>query len=487
MILLRVGTYNKPSRIRTFCLISGLLLPVLIHGFISHSALQRQQTLKRYSIKTDTFTEPAEGAQLLVDIKGNIKSIRKEVWNSLLADDDSPFLEYDWIYSLEESGCATEANGWRPLHVLVREEGRSEDFPLAVVPLYLKEHSMGEFIFDHQWAEASYQAGIRYYPKLLVAVPFTPAAGRRIMIRQGLSEKTQRNVRRSIGMFLKELAENSSISSVHINFCTAEEVEDFSHVGFLHRKSLQYHWSNEDKAATAAANEERDSASSQAGESGGQSVKYKDFESYLSNFASKRRIKVRRERKSVYDPTEGATTLRVLRGSEIPDDLLGKMFDVYMTTIIKNPYGRQYLTREFFKRLGGDFRKNLCFIIAEKNGRLVAGTFNIVKAGRFYGRYWGSHEYVKNLHFETCYYKAIEYCIEEGLEVMEPGAGGGDFKFLRGFNPQPVSSMHYCVNRSFQAAVKTFLKSERESIDEATEYLMNKSSLKARGGEEGKQ
>ncbi|KAG5178967.1 hypothetical protein JKP88DRAFT_280702 [Tribonema minus] len=516
--------------------------------------------------------------ELFVDVKGPIRNIDKGVWDGLLEPHDSPFLEYDWIHSMEESGCATEQKGWKPLHVLlvgastlsgkhdfsgksgmrswsaqagkspvgakssqrsaqagkspVSSGGQVADGGkvLAAVPLYLKAHSMGEFIFDHQWADAAYRAGIEYFPKLLIGVPFTPASGARVLLQPDLTPAVKHRIRRAVGTFLKQirravgtflkqpdsepavkhrirravrifrkqLADNSGISSVHVNFCSEEEVAAFAEAGYVHRKSLQYHWRNSHKGAEGDVKYHwRNSHKGAEGD-----VKYANFDEYLGAFASKRRIKIKRERKSVTDPErksvtdpeikrerksftvreEGGVTMRVVRGDDISDDLLLRMFDIYKTTIVKNPYGRLYLNRDFFRRLGGDFRRHICLVIAERDGRLVGGTFNIVKAGRFYGRYWGTHAYIKNLHFETCYYKSIEYCIEQGLEVMEPGAGGGDFKFLRGFDPAVVHSAHACLNPMLHAAVAGFLRREREHIDESAEYLMHRSAVGKRQG-----
>ncbi|CAM9770556.1 unnamed protein product [Chrysoparadoxa australica] len=407
--------------------------------------------------------EPEE-VQLVVDVKGEIKNIAKEQWDGLLDDSDSPFLEWDWINCVEQSGCAEESKGWRPLHVVVTEEGDPSGSIVAAAPLYLKSHSMGEFIFDNQWAEAAYAAGINYYPKLLCAVPFTPASGARVLVKQSLSPERQHQVRRVVGAFLTQLAQNSGISSVHVNFCRDEEVKALTEAKYLHRKGLQYHWMNQQRSQ------------SNGGESPLQA--YENFDGYLADFQSKRRIKIKRERRSVYE--DAGVDLVVYRGEDIPDEMFKTMFKIYLTTIDKMMWGRQYLNETFFDMLRTSFKRNLCFIVAKRDDKVIAGTFNVVKAGTFYGRYWGAFDFVKNLHFETCYYKAIEYCIDEGLQVMEPGAGGGDFKFLRGFDPVVVNSMHYCCDRGFQSAVDRFVKAEGREIVEAKDYLKDRSKLSAR-------
>jgi predicted N-acyltransferase len=207
----------------------------------------------------------------------------------------------------------------------------------------VKGHSLGEFIFDQGWAEAAYEAGIPYYPKLLMAVPFTPASGRRILVQPGLSGPISGQVHKTVGLFLRQLCGQGRLSSVHVNFCTDEEVRGLTDAGYLYRKSMQYHWRNEDRL------------------NGG--TKYDTFGDYLRNFASKRRIKIKRERRSV---EEAGVVVRVYRGEEITDSMLEDMFHMYKTTIDKMEWGRLYLNKEFFQLLGGGFRKNLCFIFAEK-------------------------------------------------------------------------------------------------------------------------
>ena len=367
----------------------------------------------------------------------SITDIPAEAWDSCLDSTSSPFLEHAWLRCLEESKCASPETGWVPQHVSIQIDGETRGY----VPLYLKGHSMGEFIFDNAWAEAAYQNGINYYPKLLVGVPFTPATGRRILLHPGMkyTREEMAELRQSVGEFLKQVAAANQISSVHLNFVTDEEATDLagerkepkpaetslkdsvksmlqslSHKeNYLRRTSLQYHWTNSNVNNDGRA--------------------YVNFDDYLGCFKSKRRITIRRERQKVRD--EGVR-VDAVRGKDIllHEGLIERMYEIYVSTVDKMFWGRQYLTLEFFQLLAkSDFVKNLCFMCARKTtGELrvedvFAGTFNIVKDGVFYGRYWGclaGHE-IKNLHFETCYWSAIEYCIKNGLKRMEPGAGGG--------------------------------------------------------------
>lgn len=305
---------------------------------------------------------------------------------------------------------------------------------------------MGEFIFDNNWAEAAAGNGIAYYPKLLVGVPFTPVAGDRILLNQRYLAKLTRSqiasLRHLVSQFLQKLVDDNNLSSVHLNFATDAEVTDIAGpirhdqaadagcldgkvkslldklkstgTGYLRRTSIQYLWSNSN--------------------SNNEGRPYGSFEEYLSCFKSKRRISVKRERQKVKE--EEGIRIDAVVGKEILkyDGLVDRMFELYLSTVNKMYWGRQYLTHDFFRLLAkSSFIDNLCFLCARRTSSgdlfnakdVIAGTFNCVKHGVFYGRYWGCIEEVKNLHFETCYWSAIEYCIREGLSQMEPGAGGG--------------------------------------------------------------
>jgi predicted N-acyltransferase len=313
------------------------------------------------------------------------------------------------------------------------------------VPLYIKGHSMGEFIFDNSWAEAAYQSGITYYPKLLVAVPFTPATGQRILLHpqvwETFNEKEIAQIRKAVSSFLIQVADSNQLSSVHFNFLTDAEATDLSgplvsstgsknekfsvqevlqrmtmnsNTDYLRRTSIQYHWTNEN--------------------SNHGNPPYESFEEYLSCFKSKRRITIKRERRKVLE--EEDIRIDAIVGTDILkyEGLVERMFDIYLSTVDKMIWGRQYLSLDFFQLLmKTDFVHNLAFLCARPQSSgpelraedVFAGTFNIVKNGVFYGRYWGCLREVKNLHFETCYWSAIEFCIQHGIKRMEPGAGGG--------------------------------------------------------------
>ncbi len=376
-----------------------------------------------------------------ISLARQMAGIDRDEWDDLVGEENSPFLEWDWLSALEESGCATPETGWAPHHVTVRHEGRL----VAAAPAYIKSHSQGEFVFDHGWADAAERAGIRYYPKLLVGVPFTPAAGRRILTAPGSDRPA---LVRTIGASLRDVCDKNEISSAHINFCEEDEVEALTEIGFLHRKGVQYHWRNRG---------------------------YECFEDYLAGLKSKRRNQIRRERR---DLAGSGVEIEILEGDAIPDELFEPMFRIYLSTIEKLYWGHQYLNREMFDSLRGPWRRHLCLVLARSQGEIVAGAINVQKAGVLYGRYWGCFREVRNLHFEVCYYRGIEHCINSGLRRFEPGAGG-DFKYLRGFEGVATHSMHYVGHAGFARAVDDYLDRERDHVDEAIEEMQRRGPIKA--------
>jgi hypothetical protein len=365
-----------------------------------------------------------------------ISEIDRTDWDGLLGPEGSPFLEWDWLAGLEEAGCVAPQTGWGPHHITVRDRGRL----IAAAPLYVKGHSQGEFVFDHSWAEAAHSAGISYYPKLLAAVPFTPATGRRLLTHPDLPRPPLLG---TLARAMAEICRANEISSVHVNFCEADEVEPLRLAGFLHRQGVQYHWLNRG---------------------------YARFEDYLGDLRSKRRNQIRRERRDV---AASGIAISVHEGAAIEDELFEPMFRVYRSTIEKMYWGHQYLNQAFFDLLRQRWKRNLCFIVARQAGEIVAGTVNVQKAGTFYGRYWGAFHEVRNLHFEVCYYSGIEHCIERGLQRFEPGAGG-EFKYWRGFEPSITHSMHYLSHDGFAQAVDRFLDRERQHVGEAVSEMREK-------------
>lgn len=374
-----------------------------------------------------------------IRIVNDIRTLDKGQWDALAAG-ESPFLEWDWLACLEEAGCVTPEKGWAPHHLAVEREGKL----IAACPLYLKGHSEGEFVFDHEWAYAAQNAGIDYYPKLLVAVPFTPANGIRFLTAPG---EPREELIRIMGEVLKQICRENGLSSVHVNFCREDEVRALESLGFLERLGMQYHWENHG---------------------------YGEFEDYLGAFRSKRRTKIRRERREMADQ---GIVIRVLSDGEIPDAMVPILYKLYQKHVDSRYWGRRYLNLRFFELLAERYRRNLCFVVAESQGEVIAGTFNVQKEGVFYGRYWGAFREVPFLHFNVCYYAAIEHCIDNGLARMEPGAGG-DFKQLRGFDPRPTRSMHYFAHPGLRDAVAGHLDREREQMGLIIDHVNAQSQLK---------
>ncbi|MFP6606906.1 MAG: GNAT family N-acetyltransferase, partial [Myxococcota bacterium] len=360
-----------------------------------------------------------------------------------LVADESPFLEWDWLASLEDAGTLTGTTGWLSQPLVVRENGRI----LAACPLYVKGHSQGEFVFDWGWADAAEQAGIRYYPKLLVGVPFTPVTGARFLVAPGEERKKWVRI---LSAALREICVGQDMSSVHVNFCLPEELETLEDSGFLARVGIQYHWKNEG---------------------------YENFGDYLSRFRSKRRNQIKREQRQL---AEAGVSLQALAGDEIPDDLFSPMYDFYLSTIENRSWGRQYLNYELFEAVRNRFRNRLVFIVAFQNGEPIAGTFNVAKGDALYGRYWGTLRYVRHLHFNVCYYAAVDYCIRNGISRFEPGAGG-EYKQIRGFDAQPTYSAHFLADARLSRAVGDFLERERVQSAHSIEWIRNRSALKPSG------
>jgi predicted N-acyltransferase len=368
------------------------------------------------------------------EVQSGVSELPREEWNALVGD-QSPFLEWDWLASLEEAGCVAPETGWRAI---------------AACPLYLKGHSEGEFVFDWSWADAAERAGIRYYPKLLVGVPFTPVTGARFLVAEGESRSawTPR-----LAEALRQLCDEKGLSGVHVNFCRGDEAESLADSDYLLRVGFQYHWYNHG---------------------------YETFDDYLARFRSKRRNQIRRERREMQSQ---GVEIETVSGDAASDELFDAMFRCYTSTLQTHYWGRQYLNRRFFELLRERFGQRLRFVVARRGREILAGTTNVVKGDAFYGRYWGAISPLRHLHFNVCYYAAIEHCIEHGLARMEPGAGG-DYKWLRGFDATPTRSMHFLGEPRLAHAVKGFLESERREAQRVIDELERASPLRKRSPSE---
>jgi predicted N-acyltransferase len=377
-------------------------------------------------------------------ILNGLDAVTPTEWDALVGD-ASPFLEWAWLASLEEARCVTRKTGWLPQHLALRDDrGRL----VGACPLYVKGNSQGEFVFDHGWAQAAERAGIAYYPKLLVASPFTPAAGVRFLAHPDVDRGA---VVTTIGTALRELCGVESYSSVHVNFCSSSEADALEALGYVRRDGYQFQWTSP----------------------GGHT-----FDDYLATLRSKRRNQARREQREL---AAQGIVIEVLRGDAIPDDLFPTMYALYRTTVDKFVWGHQYLNAELFELLRRRWKHRLVFVLARRGGTIIAGTFNVEKAGVLYGRYWGTFEDVRHLHFNVCYYAAIAYCLEHGLERFEPGAGG-EFKHLRGFDARPTYSMHFLGDPRLADAVRRYLVEERKAVEREIDWLGTQTALRRDAG-----
>jgi predicted N-acyltransferase len=374
-----------------------------------------------------------------VELLEGVSEVPREEWNALVGE-GSPVLEWDWLASLEDAGVVGGHSGWGARPLVAREAGRV----VAACPLYIKGNSEGEFVFDWGWADAAHRAGIEYYPKLLAAVPFTPVTGSRFLVAPGHDRGAW--IRR-LGAGLREICLQNELSSVHVNFCQPDEIEPLREVGFELRVGIQYHWINHG---------------------------WSSFDDYLGAFRSKRRNQIRRERRAL--DTQGIE-IEALVGDQIPDSMFPTMFEFYLSTLEKKYYGRQYLNERFFELVRTRFRDRLCFIVARQGGEPVAGTFNVQKGDALYGRYWGALRDVRYLHFNVCYYAAVEHAIRSGLQRVEPGAGG-DYKQLRGFDAHPTWSLHFVADERLRDAIRKFLAEERAHAAHNIEWIREHSALK---------
>ncbi len=374
-----------------------------------------------------------------LEMAEGVASLPADEWNALVGN-ESPFLEWEWLASLEQAGAVGERTGWGSRPLVVRDSGRL----VAACPLYLKLHSEGEFVFDWGWANASERAGITYYPKMLVAIPFTPVTGARFLAAPGQDRQRWITL---LGESLRDTCIANDLSGVHVNFCRDDELDALEKLDFQVRFGLQYHWLN-------------------AG--------YASFDDYLGRFRSKRRNQIRRERREL---ERQGVVIETHVGSAIPDELFPPMYEFYKTTVQEHYYGRQYLNFPLFELLRDTFRERLVFIVARQGDELVAGTFNVAKGDALYGRYWGATRSLRHLHFNVCYYAAVEYCIDAGLARFEPGAGGA-YKQLRGFDPQPTRSAHFLRDPRLAQAVGQFLEAEREEVSETIDWYHERSALK---------
>ena len=362
-----------------------------------------------------------------VEITTDLHSIEPSAWNAL-SGTENPFLRHEFLTTLEDTGCANSATGWNPCHVILRD---SSGQLAGAMPLYRKTNSWGEFVFDFAWADAYRQVGLPYYPKLVSAVPFTPVAGTRLLVAPGQDpESTQHALLDAARSF----AQTQDLSSLHLLFPAQEEIAGLKRSGMLIRKDCQFHWHNRG---------------------------YECFDDFLGELTSAKRKKLRRERRRI---AEAGISFRIATGAELTATDWDKLMPLYASSFLRR--GREpYLNQAFFQSIAQQLPEQLIVIIAEHDDEPIATAICFRSSTCLYGRYWGSAGRYHSLHFETCYYQGIEYCIANGLTRFEPGTQG-EHKIARGFVPTETWSAHWLSHPRFNAAIDDYIGRERGYIDE---------------------
>jgi hypothetical protein len=348
----------------------------------------------------------------------------------------NPFVSHAFLSALEDSGCVGGRTGWRPAHVVIEAEGQADGTVIAAAPCYVKSHSQGEYVFDHGWADAYERAGGDYYPKLQVSVPFTPVTGPRLLVAPGTDRETGRA---ALVAGLRALRDKIGASSAHLTFLPKGDWDALGELGLLQRTDRQFHWLNEG---------------------------YATFDDFLAALASRKRKAIRRERR---DALGSGITVEALTGRDITEAHWDAFFAFYMDTGSRK-WGRPYLNRKFFSLVGERMRERIVLILARRAGRPIAGAINFLGDTTLYGRNWGCIEDHPFLHFEVCYYQAIDYAIAHGLSRVEAGAQG-EHKLARGYRPVATYSAHDIADPALRRAVAEYLKRERAYVAEAADEL----------------
>lgn len=366
----------------------------------------------------------------IVKITDNLLSVDPALWDACAnpaGESYNPFISHAFLSALEVSGSATRRTGWLPHHLLLED---SEGNLAGCMPLYLKSHSRGEYVFDHGWANAYENAGGSYYPKLQCSVPFTPATGRRLLAPVGPGREAAEDM---LAGGAVELCKRLGVSSLHLTFLPERQWTRLGQIGFLQRTDQQFHWHNRG---------------------------YDSFADFLGELSSRKRKMIRKEREKAL---ENGIEIDWVTGSDLTEDHWDAFYAFYMDTGARK-WGSPYLTREFFSLIGERMADDTLLVMARRDGRYIAGALNFIGSGALYGRNWGAVEHHPFLHFECCYYQAIDFAIERGLARVEAGAQG-EHKLARGYLPSRTHSAHWIANASFREAVADYLSRERQHVD----------------------
>jgi len=379
-----------------------------------------------------------QDTQVEVRVLGSLSQISAEDWDSCACPEAAdggrpmdPFTTHRFLTALENSRSVGAGTGWQPQYLAAF----ADDTLVGVAPMYAKSHSQGEYIFDHNWAHAYERAGGRYYPKLQIAVPHTPATGRRFLVRSGYEVLGQQ----ALVQGAVQLAGDNQISSVHITFCTEKEAQAGTDMGLMLRATQQFHWLNDG---------------------------YADFDVFLGSLSSRKRKTIRKERREAQD---FGGTIHALTGDDLRPEHWDAFWIFYQDTGSRK-WGTPYLTRWFFDLAQETLGDDMLLVLAEREGRYVAGALNFIGRETLYGRYWGCIEHHSCLHFELCYYQAIDYAIRTGLARVEAGAQG-EHKLARGYMPTQTHSLHWVGDPGFADAIRRYLEAERTAVEEEIEIL----------------
>lgn len=391
-------------------------------------------------IETPEAEKRRDDSEYVIRVAPSIGAFTREDWNRLsgtarTADGApyNPFISYDFLLSLEESGCADRRTGWLGQHLrLEAPDGQL----LGAVPCYLKNHSQGEYVFDHGWADAFERAGGAYYPKLQASVPFTPATGPRLLVVDGPGAGA---ARMALAEGLKALNARIGASSVHVTFADETDIPPLTQAGFLHRTDQQFHFFNEG---------------------------YGSYDDFLSQLASRKRKMLKRERR---DALQNGIEIEWLTGAQITEAVWDDFFAFYIDTGSRK-WGQPYLNRQFFSLIGERMADDILLVMAKRQGRYVAGAINFIGSERLFGRNWGCIEDHPFLHFEICYHQAIDFAIAHRLKTVEAGAQG-EHKLTRGYRPVTTHSAHYIAHPGLRRAIADYLESERREVENIADYL----------------
>ncbi|GAB5511868.1 MAG: GNAT family N-acetyltransferase [Hyphomicrobiales bacterium] len=379
----------------------------------------------------------------------SLHDVGEEAWNAIAGTSKAagasynPFLSFAFLSALEDSGSATDETGWISSHLIVRGEHGTID---AAMPAYLKWHSQGEYVFDHAWADAFERAGGSYYPKLQSSIPFTPASAPKLLVRRGGDDSALRAL---LARGTQAVVEKLQLSSAHVTFVSEGEASVLEDHGFLRRNDQQFHWYNDG---------------------------YANFEQFEEALASRKRKQIRKERR---EALTNDITIEWISGSDLKEHHWDAFFTFYQDTGARK-WGQPYLTRSFFSLISERMADDIVLIMAKRAGNYIAGALNFKGSDALYGRNWGCTEHHPFLHFEVCYYQAIDYAIENGLNRVEAGAQGAH-KLARGYVPAITTSMHYIPHQGFREAVEDYLAHEREQVVFEADYLEQRSPFRKGG------